>query len=132
MHRKVSGYGHVGGHTSRSHSPRAHPKTAAQQQAATLRRLLELDEPTHASSAASSSSSSPGAASEAVPPRALLLPKPVSVLAPDANPLANYHLVGPPRSVALGASWAHQVLDVASGACLLALANGQTPPPGCI
>jgi hypothetical protein len=114
--------------------------------------LLELDESAHAASSSSSSSgsnamlsqassrpvaagrtsSSPGAATEALPPRALLLPKPVSVLEPDTNPLSNYQLVGPPRSVALGEAWAHQVLDVASGACLLALANGEKPPPGCV
>jgi hypothetical protein len=130
MRRKIPGYGHVGGHSSRIHDvSSAQAKAAAQQQTAAVRSLLGLDESAHADS---SSSSSPGASTEALPPRALFLPKPVSVLAPDANPLANYQLVGPPRSVALGEAWAHPVLDVASGACLTALANGEQAPPGCI
>jgi hypothetical protein len=56
----------------------------------------------------------------------------VSVLPPGSNPLSQFTVVGPPRSVALGTAWAHEVYDVASGVCLMALANGQKPPPGCI
>jgi len=67
-----------------------------------------------------------------LPPKALILPKPVSVLGDDANPLTRYQVVGAPRSVALGEKWRHEMHDVASGACLLALAKGEQPPPGCI
>lgn len=99
------------------------------------RTLLEAG----SSSSNTSSNSAGGVAAdtpntEALPPKALFVPKPVSVLPDDVNPLASqqYQLVGPPRSVALGAKWAHEVFDVASGACLEALAKGEKAPPGCI
>jgi hypothetical protein len=54
------------------------------------------------------------------------------VLDANVNPLGQFQVVGPPRSVALGTKWVHEVYDVASGVCLLALARGEKAPPGCI
>jgi hypothetical protein len=90
------------------------------------------DPPTTAAAASAADGPLLFAQGEPVPPKALILPKHVSVLDPEVNPLSQYDVVGAPRSVALGTRWAHQVFGVSSGACLLALANGEKPPPGCI
>jgi hypothetical protein len=62
----------------------------------------------------------------------LLLPRAVSVLPDDAHPLAQYRLAGGPHAHASGSAWAYAPYDVHSGECLLALAAGRDPPPGCI